>query len=130
MYPWFTFKELNTLCLTDYTIYGAPVRNYWHTAEIRMIEGMAAKAEEVNGLLRTDPSEAQRRMTNYCSQLQEKAFEDAKALLNEVRWAMSENSNTMKLGRNPETHEILTTERVLDPIRVELDRSAYGSLFD
>ena len=73
-------------------------------------------------------SKAQRRMTDYCSALQEKAFMDAKVMLNEVRWAMSANSNTMKMGMNPETHEIYKTERVLDPIRVELDVSPYGGL--
>ena len=129
-YPWFTFKELNTLCLTDYKIYGTPVRSYWHIAEKHMIDGMAAELEAVSELLKTDPAAAQRRMTDYCSGLQEKAFEDAKALLNEVRWAMSANSNTMKMGINPETDELYTTERVLDPIKVELDVSPYGSLSD
>ena len=125
-YPWFTFKELNTLCLTDYTIYGTPVREYWHNAEIRMIDGMAAQLKEIDQLLKTDPAEAQRQMTRYCALLQEKAFEDGKALLNEVRWAMNANSNTMKLGINPETDELYTTERVLSPITVELDGSLYG----
>ena len=64
-------------------------------------------------------------MTAFCSKLQEKAFEDGKALLNEVRWAMSANSNTMKMGMNPETDELYTTERVLDPIKVELDVTPY-----
>ena len=126
VYPWFTFKELNTLCLTDCTVYGAPVRSYWHTAELHMIEGMKKELEAVRELLATDPAAAQKRMTDYCSGLQEKAFEDAKALLNLVRWAVSDNSNTMKMGRNPETDEILPTERVLDPVRVDLDGSFYG----
>lgn len=125
-YPWYTYKELNTLCLTDYITYGRPVRNYWHRAEMRMIDGMIAEQETVNALLKTDPAEAQRHMTEYCASLQQKAFEDAKALLNEVRWAMSANSNTMKMGMNPETDELYTTERVLDPIRIELDGSRYG----
>ena len=58
--------------------------------------------------------------------LMEKAFDDAKALLNEVRWAMSANSNTMKMGINPETDELSDTERVLDPIKVDLDGRFYG----
>ena len=127
-YPYFTFKELNTLCLTDYKIYGKPVREYWHNAEKRMIDCMKAETEAVNEILKTDPAKAQRQMTDYCSMLQEKAFKDAKALLNQVRWAMSANSNTMKMGMNPETDELYTTERVLDPIRVELDVSIYGEL--
>ena len=126
VYPWYTFKELNTLCLTDYKTYGAPVREYWHTAEKHMIDGMTAELEEINQLMRTDPAEAQRQMTEYCAGLQEKAFEDGKALLNEVRWAMSANSNTMKMGMNPETDELYTTERVLTPITVNLDGSFYG----
>ena len=105
---------------------GVPVRAYWHTAETHMIDSMAAELEEVNQLLKTDPAQAQREMTKYCAGLQEKAFDDAKALLNEVRWAMSANSNTMKMGINPETDELYTTERVLTPIKVELDGSFYG----
>ena len=128
VYPWFTFKELNTLCLTDYITYGKPVRNYWHIAEQHMIDSFKTELEAVNELLRTDPAKAQRRMTDFCSGLQEKAFEDAKALLNEVRWAMSENSNTMKMGRDPETDELLDTPVVLDPIDVELDGSFYGQV--
>ena len=127
-YPYYTFKELNTLCLTDYKTYGVPVRAYWHNAEKRMIDCMKMELEEVREQLKLDPARAQRRMTDYCSALQEKAFEDAKALLNLVRWSMSANSNTMKMGMNPETDEIYSTERVLDPIRVELDLSAYGNL--
>ena len=125
-YPWFTFKELNTLCLTDYRVYGTPVREYWHRAETQMIEGMAAKRAQIGKLLEKDPAEAQKQMTEYCAGLQEKAFEDAKELLNQVRWTMSFNSNTMKLGKNPETGEYLTTERVLSPVTVTLDGSAYG----
>ena len=127
-YPYFAFKELNTLCLTDYKIYGTPVREYWHNAEKRMIDAMKTETEAVNELLKTDPAKAQRQMTEFCSKLQEKAFEDGKALLNEVRWAMSANSNTMKMGMNPETDELYTTERVLDPIKVELDITPYGEL--
>jgi len=125
VYPWFTFKELNTLCLTDYKTYGVPVRKYWHTAEKHMIDAMATELEAVNELLKSDPAKAQRRMTVFCSGLQEKAFADGKALLNEVRWAMSANSNTMKMGMNPETDELYTTERVLTPIKVELDVTPY-----
>ena len=127
-YPYYTYKELNTLCLTDYKIYGEPVRAYWREAEKRMIDSMKAEIEKDNELLKTDPAKAQRQMTEFCSKLQEKAFEDGKALLNEVRWAMSANSNTMKMGMNPETDELYTTERVLDPIKVELDITPYGEL--
>jgi len=129
-YPWFTFKELNTLCLTDYKTYGIPVREYWHTAEKYMIDAMAAEVEAVKELLKSDPAAAQKRMTVFCAGLQEKAFADGKALLNQVRWAMSANSNTMKMGINPETDEMSDTERVLTPISVELDAALYKGVSD
>ena len=127
VYPWFTFKELNTLCLTDCSVYGRPVRDYWHNAETQMIDGMAVMQSRAGELLETDPEKAREILTEYCCSLQEKAFSDAKELLNDVRWTMSSNSNTFKMGRNPETHEILTTERVLPPMEVSLDGSFYGT---
>ena len=69
-------------------------------------------------------------MTDYCARLQEQAFADGKAMLNQVRWALSANSNTMKMGMNPETDELYTTERVLDPIVIELDDSPYVTAED
>ena len=52
--------------------------------------------------------------------------DEAGALLNDVRWYMSRNSNTMKNGRNPETHEILDELKEIDPMEVKLDASVYG----
>ena len=41
-YPYYRFKELNTLCVEpkDYQIYGLPVRAYWHAAEQTMAKQM------------------------------------------------------------------------------------------
>ena len=130
VYPYFAFKELNTLCMMDYRTYGTPVRAYWHEAETQMIDGMDAMRRHISEELAADPEKAQEEMTQYCAGLQEKAFADAKILLNEVRWYTSKNSNTMKLGKNPETGEYLTSERVLDPIEVTLDGSFYGEKQD
>ena len=52
--------------------------------------------------------------------------DEAGALLNDVRWYMSRNSNTMNNGRNPETHEILDELKEIDPMEVKLDASVYG----
>ena len=52
--------------------------------------------------------------------------DEAGALLNDVRWYMSRNSNTMKNGRNPETHEIIDELKEIDPMEVKLDASVYG----
>ena len=58
--------------------------------------------------------------------MQAQAFEDAKHILNKLIWRQSADSNTMKLGRNPETGELLKTPRVLKPLEIDLDASVYA----
>ena len=73
-----------------------------------------------------DKNAAAEYITQYCNSVQEKAFADAKQLANDVLWEESKNSNTMKTGRNPETGERWDKERVLDPMAITLDATAYG----
>ncbi|MBQ9823299.1 MAG: C69 family dipeptidase [Solobacterium sp.] len=124
-YPYYRFKELNTLGVekSDYKTYGEPVRAYWHEAETIMVKGM-------DEILRTaaamsDHEAAKQYITDYCSHMQNQAFEDAGTLLNDVRWYRSHNSNTMKNGRNPETHEVIDELKRVDPLTVTLDPSVY-----
>ncbi len=125
-YPYYRFKELTTLGTGQfaYKIYGQPVRAYWHRAELRMTESMAkvlTMASEMD-----DNDAAREFITEYCNAQQNQAFEDAGKLLNSVRWYMSKNSNTMKNGRNPETHEVLYELKTIEPLSVNLDPSVYG----
>ncbi len=84
-------------------------------------------SSEVNIALIADQQEtAGMYITEYCNRVQTQAFDDAGALLNDVRWYMSRNSNTLKNGRNPETHEILDELKEIDPMEVKLDASVYG----
>ncbi len=112
----------------DYPIYGAPVRAYWRKAESVMIRDMravlmiAAKME--------DRGAARQFITDYCSALQDKAFSDAGLLLNDVRWYHSKNSNTMKNGRNPETHEVLDELKPISPMEIRLDAAAWDRILD
>ena len=124
-YPWYVFKALNTLCVEPSACrtYGAPVRQYWRLAEDRMIEGMRAVLEEAAGM-ETDAAAVL--LTDWCSRMQDLAFEDAKILLNDVLRTMAKNSNTMKNGRNPETGEILDEGRVLPPMEIRPDGDGYG----
>ena len=129
-YPYYRFKELCTLCVEpdDYPVYGAPVRAYWHKAESVMIRDMSA-------VLRTaakmeDHDAARRFITDYCNALQDKAFSDAGQLLNDVRWYHSKNSNTMKNGRNPETHEILDELKPISPMEIRLDAAAWDNILN
>ena len=129
-YPYYAFKELTTLCVDrdKYKTYGKPVRDYWNDAEKGMFKVMPevlSKASELKG-----KAEAAEYITAYCNDMQTQAFEDARHLVNDVMWTESKNSNTMKLGRNPETGEVLDKERVLPPMEVSLDPSVYGQVPD
>ena len=78
----------------------------------------------------TDREAAARYITDYCNAVQEQAFLDAGQLLNDVRWYMSKNSNTMKNGRNPETHEVLDELKPIDPLTIRLNPAVYRNLLD
>ncbi len=127
-YPWYAFKALNTLCMgkENYIPYGTPVRNYWHQAETGMIAGMNTVLQ--NAAAMTDSAKAAEYITDYCCSMQEQAFADAKELLNDVLWTQAENSNTLKNGRNPETHEILDELKPVPPVEINLDGSIYRTI--
>lgn len=123
-YPYYRFKALCTLGVekNDYTIYGLPVRTYWHDAESIMTQEMPEILKTAAGM---DEAAAKQYITDYCNAMQNQAFTDAGQLLNDVHWYRSHNSNTMKNGRNPETHEILDERAAVDPLQVSLDPAAY-----
>ena len=127
-YPYYAFKELSTLCVErdDYIVYGQPVRAYWNEAEGKMYATMPIVLQ--NAAQMKDKNVAAEYITQYCNSVQEKAFADAKQLVNDVLWEESKNSNTMKTGRNPETGERWDKERVLDPMAITLDATAYGMI--
>ena len=121
-YPWYAFKALNTLCVEKdaCAIYGAPVRAFWREAESNMIAAMAETLREASAANDLE------KVTAYCVMAQEQAFTDAKTLLNDVIFAMSKNSNTMKNGRNPETHEILDEKKAVPPMEVSIAADRYS----
>ena len=123
-YPYYAFKELNTLCVEpdSCTVYGAPVRAYWQKVEKKLIKNMATLLEDTKEL---EPDEASARITDYCNRAQTQAFADAKSLLNDVRWYKSQNSNTLKNGRNPETGEVLDELKEVAPLEVTLSAKGY-----
>ncbi|MDO4197713.1 MAG: C69 family dipeptidase [Erysipelotrichaceae bacterium] len=121
-YAYYTFKGLTTLAVTDYNAYGAPIKDYFESCE-------AIMSKEIRDLLvmtkDMDSSEASAVITDYCTAMEEQAFADGKQLMNDLLWYMSQNSNTMKRGRNPETHEATDTDKVVTPMTVKLDNSNY-----
>ena len=122
-YPWFTFKELTTLGLADFSVYGKPVQDYWKRAETGTVSGMRQVLEKASGM---DTVDAENYVTAYCNAVQEKAFADAKEILNDMKWYMNKNSNTLKKGRDPETHRILDENVVPDPLEIRCDSSGYA----
>ena len=127
-YPYYRAKELTTLCLEthSYRTCTQPVMDYWRRAEAGMSDTMREVLKTASAM--EDEERALEYVTAYCVAAQEQAFSDAGRLLESVRWYLNRNCNTMKNGRNPETHEVLDTLRELDPMAVTLDPSAYRKL--
>ena len=129
-YPYYVFKELCTRCggPENHEIYGEPVQEYWYEAEGNMFAGMSkvmAQAEKIK-----DNDTRAKYITSYCNDMQTQAFNDGKQMLNDVVWTQNENSNSFKMKRNPETHQ-MTGERVVDPpMNVTLNASKYKNVPD
>ena len=121
-YPWYTFKELNTLCVNNTEVLGAPVRAFWAEAEEKMIARMTRVLHEAAAMEHDD---AVAYVTEYCNAMQEQAFQDGGSILNSVRWYMSKICNTMKNGRNPETHEVLDELAPIAPVTLTVTTQAY-----
>ena len=64
-------------------------------------------------------------LTSYCNDMQNKAFEDGKQILNDVIWTKNKNSNTFKIERNPETHQMTGKQVVIPPMNITHDASKY-----
>ena len=124
-YPYYAIKGLTTFCVeqNEYEVYGAPVRAYWAQAEESMTAVMSNVLAEAATM---EPAQAAAYIESYCTSAQNKAFDDARELYNDVVWYHSENSNTLKNGKNPETEEVYNELRQIDPMKVDLDPSAYA----
>lgn len=125
-YIWYNIKAINALGLINPDVYGAPVREYFAQAETEMTAGMATLLKEACEIYETDPEAAISMITEYCCEMQKNAFADSKEVLASQLWTLSLNSNTMKKGVNPETHEALDTYRELTPVEIALKADKYG----
>lgn len=124
-YPYYVFKDLSTRCVgpDNYEIYGEPVQEYWYKAEENMFAGMSEVIKEA-AKMKDDDARAEY-ITSYCNDMQTKAFEDGKQILNDVVWAQNKNSNTHKIARNPETHKLTGERVVLSPINMTPNATKY-----
>ena len=124
-YAYYLFKGMNTLCVTDAETYGRPVQEYWKTAEAKMTEGMAKVLKTACENRDKSEKDAAEYVTAYCVSMQEAAFRDGQKLFNDLSWLMAKNSNTMRKGINPETHEVLDENKPLTVLEVNEDASKY-----
>ena len=127
-YPYYLFKDLCTRCVgpDNYDIYGEPVQDYWSEAEGNMFSSMSGVLKHAASI--NDKNERANYITSYCNDMQTKAFKDGKDILNAVVWAQNKNSNTFKIERNPETHQMTGKEVVIPQIELDLDASKYKSV--
>ena len=123
-YAYYAMKAINTLVLTDEATYGPAVQNYWQSAEKGMARGMSEVLHEA-AAKRAEGADARSYITNYCARMQKSVFEDAKYILNRLMFMMAENSNTMRRGTDPETHEVLRDDKPKSPMVIDLDPSVY-----
>lgn len=124
-YAYYLFKDLNTLCVLNAGVYGRPLQKYWAAVEEKTTEGMDWVLRQAGKDYARSEEDALEAVTAYCVSMQEAAFQDGQTLLNDLRWLMAQNSNTMRKGRNPETHELLEEDKPLTPFVPKGDLSLY-----
>ncbi len=98
-YPYYVSKGLCTQCMgpDNYNVYGKPVQAYWNESEGYMFSSMGevlSKAAQI-----PDNNHRANYLTSYCNDVQTKAFNDAKEMLNEV--ISNQNANNAS-GRSME----------------------------
>lgn len=123
-YPYYVFKDLCTRCVESdtYKNYGKPVQEYWYEAESNIFAGMSeviAQAAKIE-----DDNDRANYITSYCNDMQTKAFDDGKLILNDVIWTQNQRSNTYKL--NKETGK----KQIFPPIEIRLNASKYKNVPD
>ena len=123
-YPYYVFKDLCTRCIgpDNYEVYGKPVQTYWNEAESNMFAGMS---EVIAQALKIEDDTAKANyITSYCNDMQTKAFNDGKEILNNVIWTQNKRSNTYKIDSS--TGE----KKVYPPIEIKLNASKYKDVPD
>lgn len=124
-YPYYASKETTTYSVFEFDAYAKPIQRYWADVEANMTDSFAKMLRENAKTYSANPQKATFSITNYCNNAQEMAFADQKEILNTLRYRMCSDSNSMKVGRNPETHEVLTEKKVLEELNIELSAEKY-----
>lgn len=129
-YPYYLFKELSTRCMgpENDEPYGNPVQAYWNEADTNMFAGMSKVLTQAANI--KDKDTRAEYITSYCDDMQTKAFNDGKDILNDVIWEQNKNSKSYKIRLNPETHQMTGDREVIAPIELDLNASKYKEVPD
>lgn len=127
-YPYYVFKDICTRCVgpNNYKVYGEPVQDYWQEAESNMFDGMSKVLAQAAKIKDNDTRASY--ITSYCNNMQNQAFKDGKQILNDLVWEQSKNSNSFKIKRNPETHQMTGDIVVIPLMEVKFDASNYKNV--
>ncbi|MDO4547560.1 MAG: C69 family dipeptidase [Clostridia bacterium] len=97
------FKRLCALSEQDRTYYGQGVRDYWHSVELELVESYPQVLAQTQQMYQTDPAAAAEYITDYTIALQEKAFDEANLMYDELTWYMIANTNAQKYSYDSST---------------------------
>lgn len=89
------FKRLCALSEQDRTYYGQGVRDYWHAVEQNLVATYPDVLAETVAKLEEDPAAAADFITAYTVDLQQKAYDKANEMYDELTWYMINNTDTL-----------------------------------
>ena len=85
------YKRLNALSAQNRELYGANVRKYWEMVESDLVSEFPARLRELAGGRRPV-----KKITKYCTSLQDAAIADAHRIFDELCWYLMQNNYTYR----------------------------------
>ncbi|MDO5329444.1 MAG: C69 family dipeptidase [Coriobacteriia bacterium] len=96
------FKKLNTIVQQNKSLLGDGVKSYWNYLEKYYQAIFPAILEQASN----DKSKAQNLIDNFCCNVQNQSYYDAKRLINECEWCLMNNQHTYKHKMNLSTFAV------------------------
>lgn len=88
------YKKVNAFCAQNRTIYSKGVKDYWKVIERQTISDYPKVIENAAKLYPTNTAEANRMLTEYCTDIQSKCIADAHRIFDEMTLHMMKNTLT------------------------------------
>ncbi|MDD4080166.1 MAG: C69 family dipeptidase [Eubacteriales bacterium] len=97
------YKRLCALAEQDRMNYGAGVRGYWDGMEEKLLAEYPEVLAKAADLYDNSPKDAAAHLTEYTVRTQEKAYEDANTLFEELLWYVMDHTDTLKYSFSYDT---------------------------